>query len=101
MRTLTPLSFDPCRSHSWDLDSVVDQLSWKRFQLLFKMTSGLISGDFTYRHQVEPRVKLYIPKEDRSVAKSKSTAMNLSSHVPTSSSSAKSLLKLGVTVKKM
>ena len=21
---------DPCRSHSWDLDSVVDQLSWKR-----------------------------------------------------------------------
>ena len=30
--------------------------------------------------------------EERSVAKSKSTAMNLSSHVPTSSSSAKSLI---------
>ena len=31
-------------------------------------------------------------REERSVAKSKSTAMNLSSHVPTSSSSAKSLI---------
>ena len=31
-------------------------------------------------------------KEERSVAKSKSTATNLSSHVPTSSSSAKSLI---------
>ena len=31
-------------------------------------------------------------EEERSVAKSKSTAMNLSSHVPTSSSSAKSLI---------
>ena len=35
MRTLTPLSFDPCRSHSWDLDSVVDQLSWKRWRETF------------------------------------------------------------------
>ena len=33
MKTLPPLSSDPCRSHSWDLDPVVDQLSWKRSRI--------------------------------------------------------------------
>ena len=28
-----------------------------------KMTSGLFSGDFFSRHHVEPRVKLYVPRE--------------------------------------
>ena len=27
------------------------------------MTSGPFSGNFIYRHHVEPRVKLYMPKE--------------------------------------
>ena len=29
-----------------------------------KMISGPITGDFIYRHLVEPRVKLYMPRED-------------------------------------
>ena len=28
------------------------------------MTSGLFTGEFTYRHHVEPRDKLYVPREE-------------------------------------
>ena len=49
--------------------------------------SSLISCANTMAKRMQER-----KEEERSVAKSKSTAMNLSSHVPTSSSSAKSLI---------
>ena len=29
-----------------------------------ELTSEPISGDFSYRHHVEPRVKLFVPREE-------------------------------------